>query len=49
MFKQDGILIIELDSKLAVDLLKKDEGHSHSIDALITGCKTSLREIPIVT
>ena len=33
MFKQDGILIIELDAKLDVDLLKKDEGHSHTFDA----------------
>ena len=48
MFKQDGILIIELDAKLDVDLLKKDEGHSHTFDALISGCKTSLREILMV-
>lgn len=38
-------VIIELDVQLIVDLLKKDDGHPNSIDALVSEFKTGLREI----
>ena len=41
-------MIIELDAKLVVDLLKKDEGNPNRIDAIASDCKSRLNEIPMV-
>ena len=41
-------LIIELDAKLIVDLLQKSDGHRNCIDALVSDCKTELKNIPRV-
>lgn len=41
-------VIFELDAKLIVDLLQKEEGHPNCIRALVSDCKTGLRDIPMV-
>ena len=41
-------VIIELDAKLIVDLLQKEEGHQNCIDALVSDFKSELRAIPMV-
>ena len=41
-------VIFELDGKLIVDLLQKEEGHPNCIGALVSDCKTGLRDIPMV-
>ena len=42
------VLIIELDTKLIVDLLQKEDGCQNCIDALVSDCKTKLRAILMV-
>ena len=41
-------VIIELDAKLIVDLLQKEEGHQNCIDAFVSDCKSELRAISMV-
>lgn len=41
-------VVFELDAKLIVDLLQKEEGHLNSIGALVSDCKAGLKEIPMV-
>ena len=41
-------MIFELDAKLIVDLLQKEDSSQNSIDALVSDCKSGLREIPMV-
>ncbi|XP_075663435.1 uncharacterized protein LOC142633035 [Castanea sativa] len=41
-------VIFELDAKLIVDMLQKEDSSQNSIDALVSDCKSGLREIPIV-
>lgn len=41
-------VIIELDSKLAVELRKKELDNPNSINVLIIGYRDSLRDIPLV-
>lgn len=41
-------VIIELDSKLVVDLLKNELDNPNRIDVLVTDCKESMRAIPCV-
>ena len=41
-------VIIELDTKLIVDLLQKSDGHQNCIDALVSDCKTEVGNIPRV-
>ena len=39
---------IELDAKLAVDLLKKEVGNPNGNDAFVANCREGLKEIPLV-
>ena len=41
-------VIFELDAKLIVELLQKEDGQPNSIGALVSDCKARLKEIPIV-
>ena len=41
-------VIIELDTKLIVDLLQKSDGHQNCIDALVSDCTTEVGNIPRV-
>ena len=41
-------MIFELDAKLIVDLLQKEDGSQNSIDTLVSDCKSGMREIPMV-
>ena len=41
-------VVIELDSKLVVDLLKKELNNPNNIDVLVADCRNSLGNIPIV-
>ena len=41
-------VVIELDSKLVVDLLKKESHNPNANDVLVANCRNSLRIIPIV-
>ncbi|KAK9993202.1 hypothetical protein SO802_022905 [Lithocarpus litseifolius] len=41
-------VVIELDSKLVVDLLKKELNNPNDIDVLVADCRNSLRSIPSV-
>ena len=41
-------VVIELDSKLVVDLLKKELNNPNDIDVLVADCRNCLRNIPIV-
>jgi len=41
-------VIIELDAKLIVDLLQKEDGHQNCIGALVSDCKSELGAIPMV-
>ena len=42
------VVVIELGSKLAVDLLKKELNNPNDIDVLVADCRNCLRNIPIV-
>ena len=42
------IVEIELDSKLVVDLLKKELDHPNGIDVLVADCRKFLKYIPQV-
>ena len=39
---------IELDSKLVVDLMKKEMDHPNGIDVLVVDCRKFLKDIPLV-
>ena len=39
---------IELDSKLVVDLMKKELDHPNGIDVLVADCRKFLKDIPQV-
>lgn len=41
-------MIIELDAKIIVDLLQKEDSHQNCIDALVSDSKSELRAIPMV-
>ena len=41
-------MILELDVELIVDLLQKEDCNQNGIDALVSNCKSGLREIPLV-
>ena len=41
-------MIFELDAKLVVVLLQKEDGSQNSIIALVSDCKVGPREIPMV-
>ncbi|XP_023919532.1 uncharacterized protein LOC112031085 [Quercus suber] len=41
-------LLIELDAKLVVDLLKKDVENLNGISVLVANCREGLKEIPLV-
>ena len=42
------VVVFELDTKLVVDLLKKDMEKSNYIDELVADCRERLKEIPMV-
>ena len=39
---------IELDSKLVVELMKKELDNPNAIDVLVSDCRDSLSDIPLV-
>ena len=41
-------VLVELDAKLVIDLLMKDEGKSNGNDVIIADCKDGLQKIPWV-
>ena len=41
-------MILELDAKLIVELMQKEDCNQNSIDALVRDYKSGLREIPLV-
>ena len=41
-------VILELDAKLIVELMQKEDCNQNSIDALVRDCKSGLKEIPLV-
>ena len=41
-------MILELDAKLIVELMQKEDCNQNNIDALVRDYKSSLREIPLV-
>ena len=41
-------MLVELDAKLVIDLLMKDEGKSNGNDVIIADCKDGLQKIPRV-
>ena len=41
-------VITDLDARLVVDLLEKNDGHPNGIGALVSDCKAGLREIPML-
>ena len=41
-------VIIELDVKLVVDLLQKEDRNQNGLDAILGDCKAGLRDIPVV-
>lgn len=41
-------VIIELDAKLIMDLMQKEDSNQNGLDALVSDCRTGMREIPIV-
>ena len=41
-------VIIELDAKLVVDLLQKEDRNQNNLDAILGDCKASLKDIPMV-
>lgn len=41
-------ILIELDAKLVVDLMKKDLGNPNGIDVMVADCREGLKEIPQV-
>ena len=41
-------IIIELDAKLVVDLLQKEDRNQNGLDAILGGCKAGLKDIPMV-
>ena len=42
------VVIIELDAKLVVDLLQKEDRNQNSLDVILGDCKAGLRDIPVV-
>ena len=42
------VLVIELDAKLVVELLKKDVENPNGISVLVADCRERLKEIPMV-
>ena len=42
------VVEIELDSKLVVDLMKKELDHPNGIDVLVADCRKFLKDIPLV-
>ena len=41
-------VIIELDAKLVVDLLQKEDRNQNGLDAILGDCKAGLKDIPMV-
>ena len=42
------VVIIELDAKLMVDLLHKEDRNQNGLDAILGDCKAGLKDIPMV-